>query len=460
MNSRKSPWPALIVAAFALLAPATMAQAGTCAGLSGGALSVCRQYCNKLQCQAGSTSTRCLNLRARFIKNTGACQLPCDCGNGVTSGCEQCDDGNATDGDACTNQCTANVCGDGSVRVGVEDCDDGNNSNDDACKNDCSVNSCGDGVTWTGVEQCDDGNGSESDACKSDCTENTCGDGAVETGVEDCDDGNDSSSDACKTDCSNNVCGDNFVRTGAEACDDGNDLDTDACKNNCTDNVCGDGATYWGVEECDDANPLEDDECKNDCTLNVCNDGFLWTGVEDCEDFNQANDDECKNDCTFNVCGDGVVRTGVETCDRGAPPTQDDCTENCEIPVLEAPILEDFSSCSTSTADRYRFPVLMGETIEISADTVDAETAADLCFYLDCTDGTEYARNDDVDCTFAAPDGSTCPSVSFNALADGTCELNMAVCAQGCFDTQIGNYLLNVTRSGQNASVEFYSDDD
>ena len=75
------------------------------------------------------------------------------CGNGVVEGSEECDDGNQNDGkstsklskfsatgmkrplilsfhfcfsgDACTNQCTIAVCGDGIVGPG-EQCDDGN----------------------------------------------------------------------------------------------------------------------------------------------------------------------------------------------------------------------------------------------------------------------------------------------------------------------------------------------
>ena len=35
------------------------------------------------------------------------------CGNGVTEPGEQCDDGNTSNTDACTNACLTNVCGDG-----------------------------------------------------------------------------------------------------------------------------------------------------------------------------------------------------------------------------------------------------------------------------------------------------------------------------------------------------------
>lgn len=60
------------------------------------------------------------------------------------------------------------VCGDG-VTEGVEQCDDGNTTNNDACKNNCDLNVCGDGFANTGVEQCDDGNLVAGDGCDGNC---------------------------------------------------------------------------------------------------------------------------------------------------------------------------------------------------------------------------------------------------------------------------------------------------
>eukprot|EP01135_Chromosphaera_perkinsii_P006999 Nk52_evm1s658 gene=Nk52_evmTU1s658 len=111
------------------------------------------------------------------------------CGNGITEGVEQCDDGNGNNNDDCKNDCTANVCGDGIVNDGVEQCDDGNSNNSDDCKNDCTPNVCGDGIVNVGVEQCDDGNSVNTDGCKNDCTSNICGDGVIYVGVEECDEG-------------------------------------------------------------------------------------------------------------------------------------------------------------------------------------------------------------------------------------------------------------------------------
>jgi len=65
-----------------------------------------------------------------------ACQLTC--GNGIVDLGEQCDDGNATNGDACETSCTLPVCGNG-IKDGGEQCDDGNATNSDGCDNNCTV---------------------------------------------------------------------------------------------------------------------------------------------------------------------------------------------------------------------------------------------------------------------------------------------------------------------------------
>ncbi len=64
-----------------------------------------------------------------------------ECGNGKVEEGEQCDDGNAIDGDGCTKTCTKQVCGNGAVEAG-EECDDGNNEDGDACSADCLLSDC------------------------------------------------------------------------------------------------------------------------------------------------------------------------------------------------------------------------------------------------------------------------------------------------------------------------------
>jgi len=95
--------------------------------------------------------------------------VPTSCGNGVLESGEQCDDGNADNGDGCTSACQNARCGDAFTWRGHEDCDDGNINPNDACTNTCRVAVCGDGITWSGHEDCDDGNTSNSDACNNSC---------------------------------------------------------------------------------------------------------------------------------------------------------------------------------------------------------------------------------------------------------------------------------------------------
>ncbi len=64
----------------------------------------------------------------------------------------------------------AGGCGDGFTDAATgEDCDDGNASNTDACLNTCVATSCGDGFVQLGVEECDDGNTTDGDGCSAAC---------------------------------------------------------------------------------------------------------------------------------------------------------------------------------------------------------------------------------------------------------------------------------------------------
>ena len=169
------------------------------------------------------------------------------CGDGVVEGDEECDDGNYSNNDECTNECKINVCGDGILWKGVELCDGGDK--DERCSEDCKVCSqivCGDGIP-AGDEECDDGNTEDGDGCSADCKEEPpctpeatpppctptptptasptpsptasptptptaeptssptpspgeCGNAVVEEG-EECDDGNTESGDGCSATC-------------------------------------------------------------------------------------------------------------------------------------------------------------------------------------------------------------------------------------------------------------------
>jgi cysteine-rich repeat protein len=107
----------------------------------------------------------------------GNCTLYCTrCGNGIIElradgEAEECDDGNLTPLDGCSETCTIERCGDGHVQP-WERCDDGNSAPGDGCSADCqSDETCGNGVIdYLEGETCDDGNLRSRDGCSSGCT--------------------------------------------------------------------------------------------------------------------------------------------------------------------------------------------------------------------------------------------------------------------------------------------------
>ena len=95
--------------------------------------------------------------------------LSATCGDGTTDANEECDDGNMSNEDACTNGCRSAFCGDALVYAGQEECDDGNTDNTDVCVAGCLTAVCGDGYVRDGVESCDDGNTMDGDGCPANC---------------------------------------------------------------------------------------------------------------------------------------------------------------------------------------------------------------------------------------------------------------------------------------------------
>ncbi len=200
--------------------------------------------------------------RGRFIK----VDLPprtAVCGDGWVEAGEECDDGNASDCDACSARCRLVAgCGDGVV-CGSEECDDGNRDGCDGCSATCAVEvglRCGDGVVnATCGEACDP---PAPGRCSPQCVAVTaCGNGVVDPG-EQCDDGDQDDCNGCTTRCTSVTgCGDGVV-CGAEQCDDGNSGSCDGCAATCTveaGEVCGDGVVNAACgEECD---PPSDPAC-------------------------------------------------------------------------------------------------------------------------------------------------------------------------------------------------------
>ncbi len=268
------------------------------------------------------------------------------CGDGVIGVAEDCDDGNASDGDGCSSIClreggdVVGTCGDGSLdRVaadgvydqgGGEDCDDGGNSDGDGCSSAClnegssGTTQCGNddiAYDWQiGGEECEDadGNASGGDGCSANCLNEgsvaitdvygECGDGVLDTPYESCDDGNTSDGDGCGSTC---------VREGGDVvgiCGDGN-----------VDRIADDG-TYaqGGGEDCDD-----DEGCSDDC---------LWLG-------SSYNYDD------VSVCGDGVTGAGeYDMCESGVlGDLSVDSLQVAEISDLAPTQVDSATNISTST---------------------------------------------------------------------------------------------------------------
>jgi cysteine-rich repeat protein len=250
------------------------------------------------------------------------------CGDGVPEGSEECDDGNAIAGDGCRPDCTAEVCGDGTLDAPGEECDDGNTANGDGCDENCIVEECGNGVLQTG-ELCDDGNTTNGDGCDEDCIPEECGNGVLQFG-EECDDANTTPGDGCDENCIIEECGNGVLQSGEE-CDDGNTATGDGCDENCIVEECGNGVVQAG-EDCDDAG--ESATCDDDCTLVECGDSNVnHAAGEDC-DTGGVETSSCDLDCTIAECGDNLKNaTAGEQCDG----TDDSfcpglCQEDCQCP--------------------------------------------------------------------------------------------------------------------------------
>ena len=363
------------------------------------------------------------------------------CGNGIVSGSEICDDGNTVSGDGCSATCTIEsgykclngpaagpctsggsgsvvpICGNGVV-TGTELCDDGNAVSGDGCSATCQIEPgykcatgpatgpcssggpgsvvvvCGNGIVQAG-EACDDGNATDGDGCSSTCVveggytctpttvgsgpsvctlDPVCGDGTV-AGTEICDDGNVVSGDGCSATCTIEsgykclngpaagpctsggpgsvvpVCGNGIVQAG-EACDDGNTTDGDGCSvvcvvesgytctpttvgsgpSVCTLNpVCGNG-TVSGTEICDDGNVVSGDGCSATCTIESGYKCLTGPAAGPCTSGGPGS--------VIPVCGNGIVQAG-EACDDGNTTAGDGCSATC--------VVESGYSCSPTT---------------------------------------------------------------------------------------------------------------
>lgn len=267
--------------------------------------------------------------------NQNGCRGDCTyCGDGIVDIVwEDCDDGNAIDDDACTNDCRIpNTCGDGVLETAEgESCEppgDAQAPFDNLCRGDCTF--CGDGIQDAG-EQCEPAGTTFADGtiCREDCTIQQCGDGVLDPG-EQCEPAGTTlvTGEICRLDCTLASCGDGTLDSTEECDPPGSFVGGVLCRSDCTLSTCGDGVVDIG-EACDDGNAIEDDGCRSDCTPSGCGDGVVDTG-EACDDGNGIDDDACRNNCTIPTCGDGIVDSG-EACDDGNADDFDGCAGDCTV---------------------------------------------------------------------------------------------------------------------------------
>ena len=247
---------------------------------------------------------------------------------------------------------TGRSCGDGRIDDD-EECDDGNATDGDGCDLNCLATACGNGIVTNG-ESCDDGNGNPYDGCTTACLPAVCGDGLPHATAEACDDGNDSPYDRCLPSCMPPLCGDGVVN-GYEECEDGNGDDTDACTTSCTFARCGDGLVHAGVEECDRNRHPDGRPCTRQCTFARCGDGIVSSN-EVCDDGNDIDDDLCTNDCGRPVMDwDATEFERKELC--GWVPTCGDSIADGRIlasdalHVLAASVGRSVDACPTNACD-------------------------------------------------------------------------------------------------------------
>lgn len=316
----------------------------------------------------------------------GLC-VPANCGNGIVTVNEVCDDGNTQNGDGCSADClSTEVCGNGRLDPAAgEQCDDGNAIDQDGCQRGCKLPRCGDGIVDAQLnEACDDGaaNGEGPDtACRSNCQQRRCGDG-VRDSDEVCDDGNVVGGDGCSGDCQSlETCGNGYVDIVAgEACDDGNADNLDGCLNTCSVPTCGDGFVHTGNGEACDAGAANADtpdaDCRTNCQPQRCGDGIRDT-VEVCDDGNVMSSDGCSGDCkSAEVCGNGYVdATRDEQCDSGvAGLGGDGCSSQCQSEVLAwrdvtEPGLASYDMAIAFDEDRGVAVMYGGQTVFETHDT-------------------------------------------------------------------------------------------
>jgi cysteine-rich repeat protein len=313
------------------------------------------------------------------------------CGNGVTEGLEQCDDGNHRSGDGCSEFCDRETTEEDDGTEDDTDNDEGDDTGDTGDNGDSDDTGdsqssqgmfCGNGIQEAD-EQCDDGNIRNNDGCSSTCrfievftgcySDNDCLDGVCRDGnCTPCFSHNECGEGVCssgkcqgpKLVAAASVCG-NGVLEEPEECDDRNRRDNDGCSSTCLleIGICGDGVVQSLLgEQCESSTHESSLEyaCSN-CRFvsTFCGNEVVDPGEEcDSGPLNSTSADAlCRPDCGLARCGDGIVDS-AELCDDGNLLPNDGCDRYCR--TEEGPVTvvasEYTPPAEVQQPQQYQFP--------------------------------------------------------------------------------------------------------
>ncbi len=148
----------------------------------------------------------------------------------------------------------------------------------------------------------------------------------------------------------------------------------------------------------------------------------------------------------------------VEQCDRRPGPECDGLrgrfqalTGSADLPCAVATVDDALTPCDETHVDVWSFDARAGQQYTVTADTVDAATAADLCIVGSCNGTDPFAGDDEAPCHDAP--GFACPRTTFVALADVPCRVAVTVCSPGCANPTLARYELRVTGAAELTSV-------